>query len=161
MCYKKWSFHVYSDGWRHFLVCISSASERKEKWNCIHLLVILSLKTLWAGVKHWRTAPHRFYVYRKPISSPRSRNLKVIKKMCTFEVHLYMSLDNWFCQLCLLLRLVTSITVTMVITIPATVLVIVPDQDFQSTACTIITRTDSLGMFFIQIWYNDRDWYKF
>ena len=57
---------------------------------CIHFLVILSLKTLWAGVKHWRTAPHRFYVYRKPISSPRSRNLKVIKKMCTFEVHLCM-----------------------------------------------------------------------
>ena len=25
------------------------------------------LKTLWAGVKHWRTALHRFYVYRKPI----------------------------------------------------------------------------------------------
>ena len=51
---------------------------------------ILSLKTLWTGVKHWRTAPHRFYVYRKPISSPRSRNLKVINKMCTFEVHLCM-----------------------------------------------------------------------
>ena len=47
-------------------------------------------KLWWAGVKHWRTAPHRFYVYRKPISSPRSRNLKVIKKMCTFEVHLCM-----------------------------------------------------------------------
>ena len=57
---------------------------------CIHFLVILSLKTLWAGVKHWRTAPHRFDVYRKPISSLRSRNLKVIKKMCTFEVHLCM-----------------------------------------------------------------------
>ena len=83
---------VYSvHGWRHFLVCISSASERKETWNCIHFLVILSLKTLWAGVKHWRTAPHGlFYVYRKPISSPRSRNLKVIKTMCTFEVHLCM-----------------------------------------------------------------------
>jgi hypothetical protein len=26
---------------------------------------------------------YRFYVYRKPISSPRSRNLKVIKKMCS------------------------------------------------------------------------------
>jgi hypothetical protein len=45
----------------------------------MHFLVILFLKTLWAGVKHWRTALHRFYVYRKPISSPRSRNLKVIK----------------------------------------------------------------------------------
>ena len=82
---------VYSvHGWRHFLVCISSASERKETWKCIHFLVILSLKTLWAGVKHWRTAPDRFYVYRKHISSPRSRNLKVIKKMCSFEVHLCM-----------------------------------------------------------------------
>ena len=64
-------------------------------------------------------------------------------------------------QLCLLLRLVTSITVSMVVTMAATVLVIVPDQHFQSTACTIITKTDSLGMFFIQIWYSDRDWYKF
>jgi hypothetical protein len=81
---------VYSDGWCHFLVCISSVSEMKETWNCIHLLVILSLKTLWAGVKHWRTAPHHFYAYRKSISSPRSRNLKVIKKMRTFEVHLCM-----------------------------------------------------------------------
>ena len=35
MCDKKWSFHVYSDGWRHFLVCISSASERKE--TCINV----------------------------------------------------------------------------------------------------------------------------
>ena len=75
-------------------MCISSASERKETWINVHPLlghpvsVILSLKTLWAGVKHWRTAPHRFYVYRKPI--PRSRNLKVIKKICTFEVHLCM-----------------------------------------------------------------------
>ena len=66
----------------------------------------------------------------------------------------------FFLQLChLLLRLVTSITVTMVITIPATVLVTVPDQHSQSTACTIITRTESLGMFFTQIWYSDRDWY--
>ena len=103
-----------------YTYCISSASERKETWNCMHFLVILSLNSLWAGVKHWRTALHRFYVYRKPISSPRSRNiqkyispplplpeeegayifgmkqvpvsrnLKVIKKMCTFEVHLCM-----------------------------------------------------------------------
>ena len=39
MCYKKWSFHVYSDGWRHFLVCISSASERKETWINVHQLL--------------------------------------------------------------------------------------------------------------------------
>ena len=39
MCYKKWSFHVYSDGWRHFLVCISSASERKETWINVHPLL--------------------------------------------------------------------------------------------------------------------------
>ena len=39
----------------------------EETWNCMHFLVILSLKTLWAGVKHWRTALHRFYLYRKPI----------------------------------------------------------------------------------------------
>ena len=57
-----------------YTYCISSASERKEIWNCMHFLVILSLKTLWAGVKHWRTALHRFYVYMKPMSSPRSRN---------------------------------------------------------------------------------------
>ena len=91
---------------------ISSASERKETWNCMHFLVILSLKSLWAGVKHWRTALHRFYVYmytgnlyhlhdlatqalvsfKKYIPPPLqvSRNLKVIQKMCTFEVHLCM-----------------------------------------------------------------------
>ena len=39
----------------------------EETWNVMHFLVILSLKTLWAGVKHRRTALHRFYVYRKPI----------------------------------------------------------------------------------------------
>jgi hypothetical protein len=38
VCYKKWSFHVYSDGWRYFLVCISSASERKETWINVHPL---------------------------------------------------------------------------------------------------------------------------
>jgi hypothetical protein len=41
-----------------YTYCISSASERKETWNCMHFLVILSLKTLWAGVKLWRTALH-------------------------------------------------------------------------------------------------------
>jgi hypothetical protein len=39
----------------------------EETWNCMHFLVNLSLKTLWAGVKHWRTALHRFYIYRKLI----------------------------------------------------------------------------------------------
>ena len=68
----------------------------------------------------------------------------------------------FFLQLCLLrVRFATSITVTMVVTIPATVLVIVLDQHSQSTACTTITMTESLGMFFIQIWYSGRDWYKF
>ena len=70
----------------------------EEAWNYMHFLVILSLKTLWAGVKHWRTALHRFYEYRKPISSPRSRNLKVIQKCVHLnsEVHLYVfCLDNW------------------------------------------------------------------
>lgn len=62
-------------------------------------------------------------------------------------------------QLSLLLRFVICMTVTMVISIPATVPVIVLDQHSQSTACT--TMTESLGMFFIQIWYSDRDWYKF
>jgi hypothetical protein len=62
---------IYSvHGWRHFLVCtyaLHFVCFGEETWNCIHFLVILSLKTLWAGVKHWRTALHRFYVYRKPI----------------------------------------------------------------------------------------------
>jgi hypothetical protein len=62
---------VYSvHGWRHFLVCtyvLHFVCFGEETWNCMHFLVILSLKTLWAGVKHWRTALHRFYVYRKPI----------------------------------------------------------------------------------------------
>jgi hypothetical protein len=62
---------VYSvHGWRHFLVCtyvLHFVCFGEETWNCMHFLVILSLKTLWAGVKHWRTALHRFYLYRKPI----------------------------------------------------------------------------------------------
>ena len=58
---------VYSvHGWRHFLVCtyvLHFVCFGEVSWNCMHFLVILSLKTLWAGVKHWRTALHRFYVY--------------------------------------------------------------------------------------------------
>jgi hypothetical protein len=78
------SVHIY-------VYCISSASER----NCMHFLVILSRKTLWAGVKHWRTALHRFYVYRKPISSPWSRNLKVIQKCVHLKCICVWCLDNW------------------------------------------------------------------
>jgi hypothetical protein len=51
--------------------------------------------TLWVGVKHWRTALHRFYVYRKLISSPRSRNLKVIKKCVHLKCICVWCLDNW------------------------------------------------------------------
>jgi hypothetical protein len=72
------------------MYCISSASERKhEIW--MHLLVILSLKTLWAGVKRWRTALHRFYVYRNTYFISRDST------MCTFEVLLLCvwCLDNW------------------------------------------------------------------
>jgi hypothetical protein len=50
-------------------VCVAMSSDvlhfvcfGEETWNCMHFLVILSLKTLWAGVKRWRTALHRFYV---------------------------------------------------------------------------------------------------
>ena len=91
---------VYSiHGWRHFLLCtyvLHFVCFGKETWNCMHFLVILSLKTLWAGVKHWRTALHRFYVYRKPISYPRSRNLKVIKKCVPLQKCICVRfLDNW------------------------------------------------------------------
>ena len=63
----------------------------EETWNCMHFLVILSLKTLWAGVKRWRTALHRFYVYRNTYFISRD------SKMCTFEVLLFCvwCLDNW------------------------------------------------------------------
>jgi hypothetical protein len=63
----------------------------EETWNCIHFLVILSLKTLWAGVKRWRTALHRFYVYRNTYFISRD------SKMCTLEVLLFCvwCLDNW------------------------------------------------------------------
>jgi hypothetical protein len=53
---------------------------REEAWNCMHFLVILSLKTLWAGANRWRTALHRFYVYRYTYFISRD------SKMCTFEV---------------------------------------------------------------------------
>ena len=63
----------------------------EETWNCMHFLVILSLKTLWAGVKRWRTALHRFYVNRNTCFISRD------SKMCTFEVLLFCvwCLDNW------------------------------------------------------------------
>jgi hypothetical protein len=63
----------------------------EEIWHCMHVLVILSLKTLWAGVKHWRTALHRFYVYRNTYFISRD------SKMCTFEELLFCvwCLDNW------------------------------------------------------------------
>jgi hypothetical protein len=48
-------------------ICIAFRLLRRGTWNCMHFLVILSLKTLWAGVKHWRTPLHPFYVNRKPI----------------------------------------------------------------------------------------------
>ena len=90
---------VYSvHGWRHFLVCtyvLHFVCFGEETWNCMHFLVILSLKTLWAGVKHWRTALHRFHVYRKPISSPRSRNLKVIQKCVHLKCICVWCQDNW------------------------------------------------------------------
>jgi hypothetical protein len=63
----------------------------EETWNCMHFLVNLSLKTLWAGVKRWRTALHCFYVYRNTYFISRD------SKMCTFEVLLFCvwCLDNW------------------------------------------------------------------
>ena len=92
-----YSVHVH--GWRHFLVwnthVLHFVCFGEETWNCKHFLIILSLKTLWAGVKHWRTALHRFYVYRKPISSPRSRNLKVIQKCVHLKCICVWCLDNW------------------------------------------------------------------
>ena len=87
---------VYSvHGWRHFLVCNTHIAfrllRRGKKHESMHFLVILSLKTLWAGVKHWRTALHRFYGYRKPISSPRSRVIQKyihLKCICiSFDPH--------------------------------------------------------------------------
>ena len=92
---------VYSiHGWRDLLVCICIlhlVCFGEEAWHCMHFLVILSLKTLWAGVKHWRTALHRFYVYRKLISSPWSRILKirVIQKCVHLKCICVWCLDNW------------------------------------------------------------------
>jgi hypothetical protein len=86
---------VYSvHGWRHFLVCnrhvLHFVCFGEETWNCMHFLVILSLKTLWVGVKRWRTALHRFYVYTgTPISSP------VIKKCVHLKCFCVWCLDNW------------------------------------------------------------------
>jgi hypothetical protein len=41
------------------MYCISSASERKHEIACTSWSSCL--KTLWAGVKHWRTALHNFF----------------------------------------------------------------------------------------------------
>ena len=88
---------------RHFLVCtyvLHFVCFGEETWNCMHFLVILSLKTLWAGVKHWRTALHRFYVYRKPIDHLHDlaiwkwfKNVYIsfdLKCICVW------CLDNWY-----------------------------------------------------------------
>jgi hypothetical protein len=76
-------------------ICIAFRLLRRGNMKLHALLGILSLKTLWAGVKHWRTALHRFYVYRKPISSPRSCNLKVIQKCVHLKCICVWCLDNW------------------------------------------------------------------
>ena len=94
---------VYSvHGWRHFLVCtyvLHFVCFGEETWNCMHFLVIPSLKTLWAGVKHWRTALHRFYVYRKPIDH--LHNLAIWKWLKNVYISFDLKcicvwcLDNW------------------------------------------------------------------
>jgi hypothetical protein len=94
---------VYSvHGWRHFLVCtyvLHFVCIGEETWNCMHFLVNLSLKTLWAGVKHWRTALHRFYVYRKPIDHLHDLAIwKWFKNMyISFDLKCFCvwCLDNW------------------------------------------------------------------
>jgi hypothetical protein len=98
-----WEMIVYSvHGWRHFLVCtyvLHFVCFGEETWNCMHFLVILSLKTLWAGVKHWRTASHRFYVYRKPIDH--LHNLAIWKWLKNVYISFHLKcicvwcLDNW------------------------------------------------------------------
>ena len=91
--FPKWkSKFTWGKTWGVPIYCISDfVCFGEETWNCMHFLVILSLKTLWAGVKRWRTALHRFRYTGTPNSSP------VIKKMCTFEVLLFCvwCLDNW------------------------------------------------------------------
>ena len=103
---------VYSvHGWRHFLVCNTHIAFRLLRRGKKHEIACTSWSScLWklCSVKHWRTALHRFYeeegayIFLNETSAeegayifwmkqvPVSRNLKVIKKMCTFEVHLCM-----------------------------------------------------------------------
>jgi hypothetical protein len=86
-------FYGRTRGKLHF-VCFG-----EKTWNCMHFLVILSLKTLWAGVKHWSTALHRLYVYRKPIDHLHDlaiwkwfKNVYIsfdLKSICVW------CLDNW------------------------------------------------------------------
>jgi hypothetical protein len=93
---------VYSvHGWRHFLVCtyvLHFVCFGEETWNCMHFLVILSLKSLWAGVKNWRTALHRCYVYRKPIDHLHDLAIwKWLKNVyISFDLKcICVCLDNW------------------------------------------------------------------
>jgi hypothetical protein len=84
--YKKWSFHVYSDGWRHFLVCISSASERKETWINVHpFLDHLVSENFVSWCQTLKNSSASFLCIQETYS-PRSRNLKVIKKMCILHL---------------------------------------------------------------------------
>ena len=91
------------------MYCISSASERKYEIACTSWSSCL--KTLWAGVKHWRTALHRFYVYRKPIDHLHDLAIwKWLKNMyISFDLKCICvwCLDNWsrICQVSLLTHL--------------------------------------------------------
>ena len=91
MCYKKWSFHVYSDGWRHFLVCISSASERKETWINVHPLLghpvsenfVSWCQTLKNSSASFLCIQETYFI--STISQFESDSI-----ICTFEVHVCM-----------------------------------------------------------------------
>ena len=84
MCYKKWSFSVH--GWRPFLVCIWSASEERN----MKLHPLLGHPVSENFVSWCQTLKNSSASFLCIQETYIISNLKVIKKMCTFEVHLCM-----------------------------------------------------------------------
>ena len=75
------------------MYCISSVSERNMKLHALLGYPVSENFVCWCQTL--KNSAHRFYVYRKPISSPRSRNLKVIQKLKCISAICVWCLDNW------------------------------------------------------------------
>ena len=100
----KYLFTGSSEGWRHFLVCISSASERKETWINVHPLLghpfsenfVSWCQTLKNSSASFLCIQETYLI--STISQFESDLIKCVHLKCICV----WCLDNWFCQVSLL-----------------------------------------------------------